>query len=111
MTTSNGNSMHNTGLTEKDLLQIRSVLEQFHEIEQALIFGSRAKGNYKNGSDVDLALKGSGITFEITTRVAYLLNEETLMPYSFDVAQFESISSPELIDHINRVGISIYPEK
>ena len=108
MTTSNGNS--NTGLTEKDLAQLRSVLNKFPEIEQALIFGSRAKGTCKPGSDVDLAIKGSKLTLELTTRVSYLLNEETMMPYTFDVVQFETISSPELTEHINRVGISIYPD-
>ena len=110
MTTSNGNLMHNTGLTEKDLFQLRSVLKKFPEIEQALIFGSRAKGTHKPGSDVDLALKGSELTPEAATRVSYLLNEETMMPYAFDVVQFETISSPELTDHINRVGIRIHPE-
>ena len=102
--------MRNTGLTENDLQEIISILKQFPEIEQALIFGSRAKGNYKNGSDVDLALKGSELTFATATRISYLLNEETRMPYTFDIVQFETITSPELIKHIDRVGICIYPE-
>ena len=110
MTTSNENLMPNTGLTEKDLAQLRSVLEKFPKIEQALIFGSRAKGTYKPGSDVDLVIKGSELTLEAAARVSYLLNEETMMPYAFDVVQFESISSPSLTEHINRVGISIYPD-
>jgi predicted nucleotidyltransferase len=101
--------MRNTGLTENDLQEIASVLKQFPEIDEALLFGSRAKGNYKNGSDVDLALKGSGLTFAATTRISCLLNEETQMPYTFDVVQFETITSPELIEHIDRVGICIYP--
>ena len=102
--------MRNTGLTENDLQETISVLKQFPEVEQALIFGSRAKGNYKNGSDVDLALKGSELTFATATRISYLLNEETQMPYTFDVVQFKTITSPELIEHINRVGIFIYPK-
>ena len=101
--------MRDSGLTDVDLKKIHSVLQKFPEIEQALLFGSRAKGNHKNGSDVDLALKGADLTFETTTRVSYLLNEETMMPYSFDVVKIETITSPELVEHINRVGICIYP--
>jgi predicted nucleotidyltransferase len=100
--------MNNTGLTETDLQEIISILKSFPEIQQALIFGSRAKGNYKNGSDVDLALKGPELTFSTVARIRYLLNEETRMPYTFDVVQFETITSLELIGHINRVGTCIY---
>lgn len=52
------------GLWESDLLAIRRVLEKYPEVRQALIFGSRAKGNYKPGSDVDIALKGDRITHQ-----------------------------------------------
>lgn len=100
--------MPDHGLSKSDLKAIREVLGQFPEVEQGIIFGSRAKGTHKNGSDVDLALKGSELTFEQATRISYLLNEETLMPYKFDVVQYETIKSDELIDHIDRVGITIY---
>jgi predicted nucleotidyltransferase len=102
--------MHKTGLTANDLQQILLVLKQSAEVEQAVIFGSRAKGNFKTGSDVDLALKGKNLSPEAVTHIAYLLNEETLLPYSFDVVKFETINSTELTEHINRVGIRIYPQ-
>lgn len=55
-----------------------------------------------------MALKGTELTFEGVTRISYLLNEETFMPYKFDVLQYETIKSTELIDHIDRVGITVY---
>lgn len=46
------------GLTDKDLKEITGILARFPQIKEALIFGSRALGNYKKGSDIDLVLKG-----------------------------------------------------
>jgi len=100
--------MPDHGLCQSDLEAIREILGHFPGVEQGIIFGSRAKGTHKNGSDVDLALKGSELSFEQATRISYLLNEETLMPYQFDVVQYETIKSDELQGHIDRVGITIY---
>jgi len=71
------------------------------------LFGSRAKGTNKRGSDVDLALEGSDLTFRTVRDVAFLLNEETYLPYRFDVLDKSMISSAELLDHIARVGMLI----
>ena len=92
------------GLSPSDLHQIVAIIKKYPEIEQAIIFGSRAKGNYKKGSDVDIALKGSKISADTVSNVSYLLNEETLLPYYFDVLHLEQISNPDLIEHIKRVG-------
>ena len=97
------------GLKESDLLEICKFIKVFPEIEKVYIFGSRAKGNYKNGSDIDLVLLGAKINTETPLKLSYLLNEETNMPYQFDILNFHSISEPALIQHINRVGIKIYP--
>lgn len=96
------------GLFEADLQNVVSVLTQFPEVEYASIFGSRAKGNYKNGSDVDIALKGKQLSFTILTRINSILNEETSMPYRFDVLNYETITNNELKEHIDRVGLVIY---
>ena len=72
------------------------------------MFGSRAKGNYKIGSDVDLAIKGGRLTYEITARLADCLNEDKPLPYFFDVVHYDAIAEPKLKEHIDRVGIDIY---
>jgi len=97
------------GLKESDLSEINKFIKAFPEIEQVLIFGSRAKGNFKHGSDIDLALLGKKLKIETSLKLSYLLNEETNMPYQFDILNFHTISEPALIQHINRVGIKIYP--
>jgi predicted nucleotidyltransferase len=100
--------MNRFGLLDSDIDAILSVLESFSKIEEAIIFGSRAKGNFKKGSDVDLALKGKDLNFETISKVCYELNEETRMPYKFDVLNYHSIQEPELKNHIDRVGIEFY---
>ncbi len=95
------------GLKQNDVENIISILKAHNEVEEALIFGSRAKGNYENGSDVDIALKGK-LNFEIVSRISYLLNEETLMPYRFDVLNYDTIKNKDLSKHIDRAGVSFY---
>lgn len=96
------------GLNEQDMDTLKSILSGFSQVNEALIFGSRAKGNFRNGSDVDIALKGLKLNLDIVSQISYALNEETSMPYKFDILNYHTISNKELIDHINRVGISIY---
>ena len=96
------------GLFEADLQNVVAVLNQFPEVEHASVFGSRAIGNFKNGSDVDIALKGKQLSFMIVARINSILNEETSMPYKFDVVNYETITNNELKEHIDRVGLVIY---
>ena len=100
--------MNNTGLRQPDLDIVLSVLSEFPNIKEAVIFGSRAKGNFRNGSDVDIALKGENIDLEIVSTISYKLNEETILPYKFDVLDYQSINNSKLTEHINRKGISVY---
>ena len=92
------------GLKKEDIEAIISILKTKEDVEQAILFGSRAKGNYKAGSDVDIALKGENINSDTITQIRYLLNEETIMPYKFDVFNYNTISNKALVDYINRVG-------
>jgi predicted nucleotidyltransferase len=96
------------GIQPDDLKIIISAITQYPEVSEALIFGSRAKGIFRNGSDVDIALKGEGLNADIVSRISYLLNEETTLPYKFDVLNYHTISNKELVDHIDRVGIRFY---
>ena len=75
------------GLLERDLQWIEKAIAKYPEIEEAVIFGSRAMGNYKKGSDVDLAVKGARIDRRIINRLSDDLNEEYPLPRFFDVVQ------------------------
>ncbi|KJS21207.1 MAG: DNA polymerase III subunit beta [Clostridiaceae bacterium BRH_c20a] len=96
------------GLSEVDLDYILMVIRKFPEIEKAVIFGSRAKGSNKPGSDVDIAIYGDNITFNTVSALHARLEEEGPLPYLFDVVDFTHLGHKELKEHINRVGEVIY---
>ena len=101
--------MSKAGLLDEDLKIIISVLHQHGEVKEAILFGSRAKGNYQIGSDVDIALKGKELNPSIVSTISYQLNEETSLPYKFDILNYQSLNNIELKQHIDRVGILFYP--
>jgi len=100
----------NFGLRDKDLDNIIKTMQQFSEIKKAAIFGSRAKGNYKPGSDVDIAIWGNDISFTTLSRINAILEEESPMPYFFDIVDYSHLSHQELKSHIDRAGIIFYTQ-
>jgi predicted nucleotidyltransferase len=100
--------MMDAGLTQADIRLIMGAIKQFPEIHEALIFGSRAKGTYKKGSDIDLAIKGKAVSSETIHRLSFLLNEELPLPYFFDVVHYETIENQALIEHIDRIGTPLF---
>jgi predicted nucleotidyltransferase len=96
------------GLSNSALEQVTEAIRRFDQIAAVVLFGSRAKGNYKPGSDIDLAVKGDRVSPRIVAQLADCLNEETLLPYFFDVVHYETLDNQALVDHIDRVGIVIY---
>lgn len=87
---------------------MRGVLRRHPEITAATLFGSRAKGTHTERSDVDLALTGD--MAEIAAEAIAAELEELPLPYRFDVQSQQHINFPPLLEHIQRVGIRIYPE-
>jgi len=94
-----------TGLRDGDIALIVDAAKRFPEIRQLVLFGSRAKGTHKPGSDVDLAIKGNRLTYDTPVHLAGILNEELPLPYFFDVVDYETITERQLVEHIDRVGI------
>lgn len=99
------------GLLDRDMIYIHKALEHFEEIEKAIIFGSRAMGNYKKGSDVDIAIIGEDVTSKTIFKLDDYLNEVYPLPYFFDIIQYNSIKNEKLIEHINNEGKLIYTIK
>jgi predicted nucleotidyltransferase len=98
--------MRNCGLEENELQIINSVFACHPNISSVKIFGSRAKGNFRSNSDVDLALFGK-IDYLEAEEIKMKLDELDL-PYLFDVKIFDKITNKDLRNHINRVGIFLY---
>ncbi len=98
-------------LPQKTISQLISIFSTYPEIEKVIIFGSRALGNAKPGSDVDCALSGERLTPQLVSRIQAYLEEETLLPYFFDCILLESISNKELLEHIHIHGKNLYEKK
>jgi predicted nucleotidyltransferase len=96
------------GLPDAAIGKIGAVLRRYPQVERAILYGSRAKGNYKKGSDIDLTLRGSA---DLTLNVLYKILDdidELLLPYTIDLSIFGTIDDPEVIEHIQRVGVTFY---
>nr|VFJ70132.1 MAG: Nucleotidyltransferase domain-containing protein [Candidatus Kentron sp. FM]VFJ70502.1 MAG: Nucleotidyltransferase domain-containing protein [Candidatus Kentron sp. FM]VFK14754.1 MAG: Nucleotidyltransferase domain-containing protein [Candidatus Kentron sp. FM] len=97
------------GLDQTVIDKINGVLAGFASIEKAMLYGSRAKGNHRPGSDIDLAIVGSGVTQEELLEMDGEL-DDLLLPYTIDLCRFHEIRNPDLIGHIDRVGVVFFPD-
>jgi predicted nucleotidyltransferase len=95
------------GLSETTVEKICNVFAGFPEIDKAVLYGSRAKGNFKNGSDIDLTLYGVSLSKDLRSTVACAL-DDLLLPYTIDLSVFGTLNHAELKGHIERVGVLFY---
>jgi predicted nucleotidyltransferase len=96
------------GISENTMGFLIGALMQWPEIEKASIFGSRAMGNYKNGSDIDIAIYGFRVTNEIINKLSVQLNEELPLPYYFDILHYDSLLNELLKVHIDTFAKPFY---
>jgi uncharacterized protein len=102
-----GNHLNQFGLTERDMDTINHILINYPEVTEVHVFGSKASGNYKPGSDIDLAIVNSGVS-EKTIRNLKSEFDDSSLPYKVDIVNLPEINHPELKEHITRAGISFY---
>ncbi len=96
-----------TGLSDAAIDEILLLTKRFPEIEKVILFGSRAKGTYKPGSDIDLVISGDAVSYSIVNELSYLLNEESILPYYFDLLNLSEITSAALHEHISKYGVQL----
>jgi uncharacterized protein len=95
------------GLKPSTIEKINQVFAQYPEIEQAILYGSRAKGNYRRGSDIDLTLIGD-LSYQQLLHLETAI-DDLLLPYKVDLSLYTQIDNPDLLAHIQRVGVVFYP--
>ena len=105
---SNNKMDNNYGISNPSFELFLKIIAEFKDIDYAVIFGSRAKGNYKKGSDVDIAIYGENLQKVTAINLNAKLNESAPIPYFIDVVDPQYIENQDLINHIDRVGIIFY---
>ena len=96
-----------SGLSDSVIEKICGVFACYPQVEKAVLYGSRAKGTYKTGSDIDLTLCGADLTLSVRHRIANEL-DDLLLPYTIDLSILRDIGDPDVIEHIQRVGMPMY---
>ncbi len=99
------------GLTEKQVQEIIAIISSYQEVDKAIIFGSRAINTFKEASDVDIALIGEKCDLLLSAKIKDHLEEETYLPFFFDIIAYNTIQSPELKKHIQTKGKVIFQRK
>lgn len=95
------------GLESSELDRVVDIFKRHPRIEEAILYGSRAKWCPKRGSDIDIALKGECLDLKKLNEIILEL-DDLLLPYNIDIAIYGRINNPDLIQHIKRVGKTIY---
>jgi len=96
------------GLPEKTINTLNQIFRKYAGIKQVVLYGSRALGRYRTGSDIDIALKTDGsFTFSDLLRIGNDFDDSD-MPYLVDVSVYGELANRDLVDHIDRVGKVLY---
>lgn len=96
------------GIEKKSLALIKEVLREVEEIDDVLVFGSRAMGQERRGSDIDLALIGKNLSSKQVTRISSILNQELPIPYFVDVLHYNTLENEQLKAHIDKEGKPLF---
>lgn len=95
------------GFSERDRSRMLMIFSSCRNLERAILYGSRAKGNFKPFSDVDITLEGEGLTRRDLLHLSAAF-EESALPYIFDLSLYRNIENEALLSHIARRGVEVY---
>lgn len=107
MTNLKNNTTNDFGLSQETTALINTVFYKFPKIKEVVLFGSRAMGNYKPGSDIDLAIFSDSLVHQDLMNILQDLEDLELL-YEIDCIDYNKIKEPALKEHINLVGITFY---
>lgn len=95
------------GLSETTIVKLQAIFSHHPQIDRVILYGSRAKGNFKTGSDIDLCLLGTQLNLDLLSKILEEI-EELLLPYTVDLSLYSELDNQDLKSHIDRVGQVFY---
>jgi len=95
------------GLNKRDMRTLSDIFGKYEDVKKVLLFGSRAKGSYYPGSDIDMAIIDNNVSYQVLRRIKNDISESSL-PYNVDLVNFSTLTNLSLIEHIHRVGKVFY---
>jgi len=95
------------GLSDNIIKELKNIFASYPAIEKIVLYGSRAKGTQRDGSDIDLTFFGEELTLAVLYEIEEKI-EELNLPYLFDISLFSHIDNESLVEHIKRVGKVFY---
>ena len=103
-------NLSDVGLSNEIIEKINVVFAKYALVTTAILYGSRAKGNYKLGSDIDLTLICPSCDLSTLFKIENDL-DDLLLPYKIDLSIKSQIDNPDLLEHIERVGVIFYQKE
>jgi predicted nucleotidyltransferase len=97
----------NFGLADEVIKSIQNIFAKFPQIDTVMIYGSRAMGNFREGSDIDLTIKGNDLDFQRLNQIELAI-DDLMLPYKIDLSIYSRLNNSSLIEHIDRVGLVFY---
>lgn len=91
------------GLPDAAVERLQGVFQGWPEVARVWLYGSRAKGNYRAGSDIDLSIESASLSLEQLLAIENQI-DDLLLPWMVDLSLLRSIENPALLEHIRRVG-------
>ena len=95
------------GLSDTVIQELHDVFRRHANIKTVLIFGSRSKGTFRPGSDIDLALIGNDLNYRQILDLSMEIDDLGLL-YSIDLLDYQAKAGTPIGDHIDRVGQVFY---
>ena len=99
--------LSSTGIPQKTIAKIQQVFKQYPVVNKVSHYGSRAKGNFRTGSDIDLVIMSDSLSYDQLITIENEL-DDLLLPYKIDLSLLEKIDNRDLVEHIHRVAIDFY---
>ncbi len=97
------------GLPDDVLPRLLAILSSNPKVTIITLYGSRAKGNWRLGSDIDLCIDGADLSLQELDEIDVRI-DDLLLPWKVDITVLQQVDNPDLIEHIERVGVRLYPD-